>query len=120
MRILPFFLLCFYFLIFSLQTMYFICYLDLLCVGSTHLHGIRFDVFLGKRNKILFLQVPKIEDSGKKEISKIIHSYTVQFLFIEREDDSAYFRKRIIEVNHRHKDRTHISHRKIQVFESNG
>jgi hypothetical protein len=70
MRILPFFLSCFSFLIFSLQTVYVICYIDLLCAGSTHLHGIRVDEFLEKRHTIFFLQVLKIEDSGKMEFPK--------------------------------------------------
>jgi hypothetical protein len=44
--------------------------IDIFCVGSTHLHGIRFDGLLGKIYTKLFLQVPKIEDSGKMEFSK--------------------------------------------------
>jgi hypothetical protein len=61
-----------------------------------HLHGLKDDGFLGKRYTIFFLQVPNIEDSGKNGISKRIHSYTIQFLFVEGEDDSASSRQRII------------------------
>jgi hypothetical protein len=51
-------------------TVYVNSQLDLLCAGSTHLHGIRADRLLGKRHTKLFLQVPKIEDSGKMEFPK--------------------------------------------------
>jgi hypothetical protein len=50
--------------------MYVIFYLDLFCVGSTHLHGIRADRILGKIHTKLFLQVSKIEDNGKMEFPK--------------------------------------------------
>jgi hypothetical protein len=85
-----------------------------------HLHGIRANRLLGKRHTRFFLQVAKIEDNGKNGISKRIHFYIVQFLCMEGEDDSASLKQRIIKVNHEHKDRTHISRRKIQVSESNG
>jgi hypothetical protein len=51
-------------------TVYVNSQLDLLCAGSTHLHGIRADGLLGKRHTKLFLQVPKIEDNGKMEFPK--------------------------------------------------
>jgi hypothetical protein len=38
--------------------------------GSTHLHGIRANRFLGKRHTRFFLQVPNIEDNGKMEFPK--------------------------------------------------
>jgi hypothetical protein len=38
-----------------------IFYLDILCVGSTYLHGISVDELLSKRYTKLFLQVLKIE-----------------------------------------------------------
>jgi hypothetical protein len=98
-----------------MQTVYAICYIDLLCANSTHLHGIRSNRMLRKRHTKLFLQVPKIEDNEKNGISKIIHSYTVQFVSMEGKDDNASSRYRIIHVNHEHRDITHISHRKIQV-----
>jgi hypothetical protein len=44
--------------------------LDLLYVISTHLHGIISNILLGKKHTKLFLQVPKIEDSGKMEFPK--------------------------------------------------
>jgi hypothetical protein len=44
--------------------------LDILCAGSTHLHGIKAGRLLGKRHTKLFLQVPKIEDMGKMEFPK--------------------------------------------------
>ena len=47
-----------------------IFYIDLFYAGSTNLHGIRADILLGKNHTKLFLQVPKIEDSGKMEFSK--------------------------------------------------
>jgi hypothetical protein len=47
-----------------------IVYIDLLCVGSTHLHGIRADRLLNKRYTKCFLQVQKIEDNGKMEFQK--------------------------------------------------
>ena len=56
----------------------------------------------------------------KNGISKRIHSYTIQFICMEGEDDNSSSRQRIIQVNHEHRDRTHISHRKIQVSKSNG
>jgi hypothetical protein len=96
-------------------TVYVNSQLDLLCAGSTHLHRIRVDGLLGKRHTKLFLQVPKIEDNGKNGISKRIHSYTIRFICMEGEDDNASSRKRIIPVNHEHRERTNISHRKIQV-----
>jgi hypothetical protein len=39
---------------------------------------------------------------------------------MEGEYDNASWRKRIVEVNHEHEDKTNISHRKIQVSKSNG
>ena len=42
-----------------------IVYLDLLCAGSTHLHGIRADRFLSKSYTKLFLWVLKIEDTER-------------------------------------------------------
>jgi hypothetical protein len=42
----------------------------ILCVASTHLHGIRADGLLGKRHTKLFLQAPKIEDNRKMEFPK--------------------------------------------------
>jgi hypothetical protein len=50
--------------------MYVNSHLDLLCAGSTHLHGIRADRLLGKRHTNLFLQAPKIEDNEKMDFSK--------------------------------------------------
>jgi hypothetical protein len=47
-----------------------ILYLDILFVGSIHLHGIKSEGLLRKRHTELFLQVPKIEDSGKMEFPK--------------------------------------------------
>jgi hypothetical protein len=70
MIILPFFLSCFSFLHIFSATVYVNSHLDLLCAGSTHLHGIRADGLLGKRHNKLFLQVLKIEDSGKMEFPK--------------------------------------------------
>jgi hypothetical protein len=51
-------------------TMYVNSHIDLLCVGSTHLHVIRADGLLGKRHTKIFLQVPKIEDNEKMEFPK--------------------------------------------------
>jgi hypothetical protein len=47
-----------------------ILYIDILCVGSTHLHGIRAERLLRNRYTKLFLQVPKIEDNRKMEFPK--------------------------------------------------
>jgi hypothetical protein len=51
-------------------TVYLNFHIDLLCVGSTHLHGIRAEGLLGKIHTKLFFQVPKIEDSEKIEFPK--------------------------------------------------
>jgi hypothetical protein len=52
------------------KTVYVNFYLDILYVGSTHLHGIIADIILGKIHTKLFLQVPKIEGNEKIEFSK--------------------------------------------------
>jgi hypothetical protein len=53
--------------------------LDLLCVGSTHLHGIRAEGLLSKRYTKFCFQVQKIEDNKKMDYSpKILltpHNY---------------------------------------------
>jgi hypothetical protein len=51
-------------------TVYVNSQLDILCVGSTQLHGIIADILLGKRHTKLFLQVSNIEESGKMEFPK--------------------------------------------------
>jgi hypothetical protein len=101
-------------------TVYVNSLLYLLCVGSTHLHGIIADRLLGKRHTKLFLQVPKIEDNEKHRIFKRIHSYTLQFLCMEGKYDNASSNQRIVLVNHEHRDKTNIIHRKIQVSKLNG
>ena len=80
-----------------------------------HLHGIEANKLLGKRHNIILLQVPKIEDNVKNGISKRIHSYTVQFICMEGQDDNSSSKERIIQVNHGHKYQTHNIHRTIQV-----
>jgi hypothetical protein len=56
-----------------------ILYIDLFCVGSTHLHGIKVDGLLRKIYTKLFLQVQKIEDNKKMDYSPEIlltpHNY---------------------------------------------
>jgi hypothetical protein len=51
-------------------TVYINSHIDLLCEVSTHLHGIRAKGLLEEIHTRLFLQVPKIEDSGKMEFPK--------------------------------------------------
>jgi hypothetical protein len=90
-----------------------------LYAGSTHLHDIRADGLLGKIQTILFLQVPKIEDNGKMEFPKefILTPYN---FFAWMDKMIVHLQGRIIQVKHGHRNKTHIIHIKIQLFESNG
>jgi hypothetical protein len=96
-----------------------IVYIDILYVGSTHLHGIRADRLLSKSYTKMFCKYKRLK-TAERWISKTIHSYTLQLLCMEGENNDSYINHRIVQVNLEYKYRTDISHRKIQVFKSHG
>jgi hypothetical protein len=88
-----------------------ILYLDLLYVGSTHLHGIRANELLRKIYTKIVLQVQKIEDNIKMDFQKefILTPYNY-FAWKERISHSS-MNQRIVQVNLEYIYKTDIIHR---------
>jgi len=66
----------------------------------------------------LYIQVHNIKETTKNGISTVSNSYAIKLLWLESKDSTSN-KQRIISNNHGNKNRTHMFHWKIQIFQLN-
>jgi hypothetical protein len=66
-------------------------------------------------NIFYWYQRLKIEEKWNSQKNSFL-----QLICMDGDNNNAYFKQRIVQVNSEHENRTNINHRKIQVFKSNG